>query len=562
MNVWPIIERELRQLSRSAVTYHSRALTALAVTLISLGVLAVSLSAGKTPPQMGRLLFMSITLVIFAFTLLAGPVLTADCLSGEKRMGTLGLLFLTNLRGPHIVAGKLVALALPAVQCLLAAFPILGLCFLMGGVTGGEFFRVILVLAGTLLFSLSTAMLLSALCRDSAKAMAGAVVLILLVSLGLPLLGHFLRTRVATGGSLFGLPSSIYALGLSPEAAYKPAMRLFWLSLGVSQILSWGCLVLAGVCLPHLWQDQPKERTSSASFGANRRRGAKGIERRRTLLESNPIHWLVSRNQRTGRKFWILMLVLLGYVLFGASLNGLIGVNWVVILLAVYFFHVCLKIWMAWEATRRFAEERESGALELLLCAPVTEASIWRGCLMHLKRQFFVPTIFLLLVDFFVLNGRLAGAFGAGGNGESAFAFAVAMGLFVTDMYALSWVGLWHGLTSRDSTRACIKSIVQILVLPTAGCLGVMGLFALLAAGASRLPLQAMTALWFAVGFISDAAACGWAMSKLNEEFRAAAIYGMAPSQSRISWREIRNAEMRSTVPAASIPPEAVPEEI
>ena len=30
------------------------------------------------------------------------------------------------------------------------------------------------------------------------------------------------------------------------------------------------------------------------------------------------------------------------------------------------------------------------------------------------------------------------------------------IGLFVTDMYALSWVGLWHGLTAQNSTRTYV----------------------------------------------------------------------------------------------------------
>jgi ABC-type transport system involved in multi-copper enzyme maturation permease subunit len=558
MNFLPVVERELRQLSRKAMTYHTRTLTALAVTLISLGVMAVSLGAGKTPPQLGRLLFMSLTLVIFAFSLLSGPVLTADCLSEEKRMGTMGLLFLTSLRGPHIVAGKLVALALPAVHCLLAAFPILGLCFLIGGVTGGEFFRVTLVLAGTLLFSLSTSMLLSALCRESAKAVYGTILLMLVMTIGLPLLASLLRPKIGIAGSVIGLPSCLFALSRTPEAVYKHTASVFWVSLGMNQLLSWGCLVLAGGCLPHRWQDEPTEERKTRVTGWFRREMKPSLENRewrRKMLESNPVQWLASRNRRMGWKFWLLMLALLGCGLWVAGLKSSAAVNWPVILPGIYFFHVCLKIWMAWEATRRFAEDRASGGLELLLCTPVREESIWRGCLLHLKRKFLVPVIFLLLVDILVLNGQLSGTSRAGGSGEVILALLAGMALFVTDIYALSWVGLWHGLVSRNATRACIKSIIQILVLPAAGCLGVMGLFSLLAGGSIRLPLGAVTALWFASGFISDAAACGWAMTKLREEFRAAAIYGVAPVEERKSWSETRIALQSASMSTVLILP-------
>ncbi|HQU46125.1 MAG TPA: hypothetical protein PK867_25150, partial [Pirellulales bacterium] len=41
-------------------------------------------------------------------------MLTADCISSERREGTLGLLFLTDLRGHDVVLGKLVVAGLGA----------------------------------------------------------------------------------------------------------------------------------------------------------------------------------------------------------------------------------------------------------------------------------------------------------------------------------------------------------------------------------------------------------------------------------------------------------------
>ena len=79
---------------------------------------------------------------------------TADCLSEEKRDGTLGLLFLTDLKGYDVVGGKLVATSLNAFYGLTAIFPLLAIPLLMGGVTNGEFWRMALVLANTFLFSL------------------------------------------------------------------------------------------------------------------------------------------------------------------------------------------------------------------------------------------------------------------------------------------------------------------------------------------------------------------------------------------------------------------------
>ena len=54
-------------------------------------------------------LFWGLTGSAVFYCLLSGVWFTADCLSEEKREGTLGLLFLTDLKGYDVVFGKLVA---------------------------------------------------------------------------------------------------------------------------------------------------------------------------------------------------------------------------------------------------------------------------------------------------------------------------------------------------------------------------------------------------------------------------------------------------------------------
>ena len=54
-------------------------------------------------------LFCILTGSAVFYCLLSGVWFTADCLSEEKREGTLGLLFLTDLKGYDVVLGKLVA---------------------------------------------------------------------------------------------------------------------------------------------------------------------------------------------------------------------------------------------------------------------------------------------------------------------------------------------------------------------------------------------------------------------------------------------------------------------
>src|SRR5579863_4072024 len=160
MSLLPIVERELRVASRRAVTYRMRFWVALGM----LGTWLILLwgSHLASPAMMGQHLLNGLGVLALGFCMVAGIFLTADCLSEEKREGTLGLLFLTDLKSYDVVIGKLAANSIHAFFGLLAVFPILGLTLLLGGVTGEEFWRLSLVFIVTLFFSLSLGMAISA----------------------------------------------------------------------------------------------------------------------------------------------------------------------------------------------------------------------------------------------------------------------------------------------------------------------------------------------------------------------------------------------------------------
>src|SRR5215218_10324067 len=164
MTFLPIVERELRVAARRRTTYWLR--SAIALGAIIIGV-CVDLSYHNRPPrEFGQSLFQILSMLSLLYSLVAGVRSTADCLSEEKREGTLGLLFLTDLKGYDIVSGKLVANSVNTFYGLLSAFPVLAISLLMGGVTSGEFWRVTLVATNLLFFSLSIGMFASSICRD------------------------------------------------------------------------------------------------------------------------------------------------------------------------------------------------------------------------------------------------------------------------------------------------------------------------------------------------------------------------------------------------------------
>ena len=158
----PIVRRELLLASRRRETFWTRCGTA----AVTGGVLfAVILASNAPPARISQLVFWALKLILFAFCLFAGVRYTADALSGERREGTLGLLFLTDLRGHDVVIGKLATTSLNAFFGLLASLPLLAMPLLLGGISPGEVWRTMLVLVNTLVFSLALGLAVSAFRR-------------------------------------------------------------------------------------------------------------------------------------------------------------------------------------------------------------------------------------------------------------------------------------------------------------------------------------------------------------------------------------------------------------
>src|SRR6266850_4030304 len=168
MTFLPIVSRELRVVSRRSATYWTRSFAAGAAVLV--GAWFFGFSFGLRPDQVGQIIFIGSSMAGLIYALVAGRRFTADCLSSEKREGTLGLLFLTDLKGYDVVFGKLAATSLNGFFGLLALTPVLALPMMMGGVSWNEVWRVILVLANTFWFSLAVGIFVSALTRDARKA--------------------------------------------------------------------------------------------------------------------------------------------------------------------------------------------------------------------------------------------------------------------------------------------------------------------------------------------------------------------------------------------------------
>src|SRR5580700_6012058 len=181
MTFLPVVERELRVAARRRGTYWGRFVAAVIGAALAAWVL---LAVEDTNEKIGADLFEVVSTVVFLYATVAGTLVTCDCLSEEKREGTLGLLFLTDLKGHDVVLGKLAATSVNAFYGMLAVLPMLAIPFILGGVTRAEMLRVVLVAVVLVFFFLSIGLFVSALCRKDHRALGFSILigLILVVS--------------------------------------------------------------------------------------------------------------------------------------------------------------------------------------------------------------------------------------------------------------------------------------------------------------------------------------------------------------------------------------------
>ena len=526
MTFLPVVERELRTASRRQPTYWFRFFTAL-TTVALCGWIWGWATDGMPPHERGQILFRVIAGLAFTFSILAGVGITADSLSEEKREGTLGLLFLTDLKGYDVVLGKLAATSLNALYSLLSVFPILAIPLLLGALTFGEFGRMALVLTNTLFFSLAAGMVVSSVCRRERQAMTATLLLIFFVTAGPPLIGLAIAwsDRTVPFNPAWLLSSAVHPAMLATDVLYRLNFRLFWLEVACTHVLAWSFLVLAAIIAPHAWQDRPTA-SSTASWRGRWRtwqfgHGPGGAAFRRGLLDLNPILWLAGRDRFRSLYVWE-GLAGIGFVWL--TLYGKYGVFFLdatVYFLTSYCAHAMIKLWVAAEACRPLSEDRQTGALELLLSTPLSVTEILEGEILALKRQFTWPVLVVLGADLVMLLAGMREEFLEASDDWVLLGLGM-MVLFILDLYASAWVGLWLSLTAKRASRAMIATIAWVLVLPWAVFLLGLSLMAVLQVNFSPSELTLIVS-GFTLAILNDVLLINWAGNNLRQHFRVMA---------------------------------------
>jgi ABC-type transport system involved in multi-copper enzyme maturation permease subunit len=465
MTILPVIARELRASARQPFTYYLRVLGVAALLLASL---LFGLHFGFEP-ALGRQLFAALHGTLFGAIWLLVPMLTADCISRERREGTLGLLFLTPLTGTDIVVAKGLVHGLRAMTLWLAVLPVLTVPFLMGGVSWRQAAMSVMVNANAMCWALAAGLLASAWSKAWLRALLGAAVLACYFLLLLCAGAGWLLLHAVSASRPGQFPISwdqsaaagIFVLvNISEDWSrffrWGSLSQMFW-ALGQTTLVSFLMLVVAvlvaGAKTRRSWQEEPPSRrqvwvqrtfcTPVLWLGFFHR-----WMRRR--LERNPIGWLEQRTW-SGRLVtwgWLAVLVSIYSAVFTdrqffVNANGLQEtMAWL------------LAASMAMSAAGSFRRERDTGVLELLLVSPLGENQIISGRLGGLWSQF-LPAAGLLLSVWAYCSTFLS-------NGAT-----VGMGLFFLAAFLTVPVfGLYFSLLCRNFIIAFLATLAVGLLLP------------------------------------------------------------------------------------------------
>jgi ABC-type Na+ efflux pump permease subunit len=465
----PIVGRELRVAARRRGTYVARCAAAAAVFVIGAWFYLIMPYAPPATISQGLFSILSGAALLYAFV--SGAHFTANSISEEKRDGTLGLLFLTDLKGYDVVLGKLAATSLGAFYGMLAMLPMIAVPLLIGGVNFTEVLRMSLLSINTMFMSLTAGLFISSMTRSPRQSSGLTFLLLCGLAVIVPLLGSwwFNATSQRLVQHWWLLASPGYAFTYAFENLHRAHPNRYWICMGVLHTLGWAYLAGASLIAPRSWRDKPigastslRERFAAWNYGTGETRAAL----RRKLLSVNPFFWLASRSRSKPAQVWIVLAVCATLWLWGYVENKRDWLNEGLFIATALVLNTLIKGWFAAECARQISEDRHKGALELILSTPISVREIVRGQSLALQRQFLAPSLFILIlyVVFMISTANMV----HNDKERGLFMWMWSMGIvvFVLDLCAMFWAGIFFALKAKRPNQASTAAAFLVLAVP------------------------------------------------------------------------------------------------
>jgi ABC-type transport system involved in multi-copper enzyme maturation permease subunit len=519
MTVLPVIARELRAAARRTSTYALR-INGVAALLAVCAWITLSRVVRWND---GGAVFAFLHAALFLAIWVLVPLLTADCISRERREGTLPLLFLTPLKAGDIVLAKALVHGLTAFTLWLAVLPVLTMPFMSGGVGWREAVYSILVNFSSICLALGAGLVASAQSKVHIRALVSAGCLAFLFCLGFILGTGGLGIVVIDVGRHQSISQILSDLNHLVEAGTALVLdgnnvwgrsagfsRQMLVSLGLSAGLSvlalWLLFRFVASRVKRVWCEPPP----SARMVWLEEKLCTPVLFRRLFrrwmnweLERNPVGWLELRS-------WSGRLVMWSWFAVVASIYSSVlaneGLYWRVFHAMQCFLGWVLVGSMALSAAGSFRRERESGMLELLLVAPLREWQVLGGRVLGLWGQF-LPAVALLLglwlcCSTFMETGR---------EWPSILLFA---GTFAS----LPVIGLYYSLLKRGFLSAFLWTLLVGVALPAFLSAGEQFTEMAVSVLVARNPAQDPSLGWLFTPV--QAAVAGWLAWRLHSDLK------------------------------------------
>ena len=406
--MWPVILRELRASSRRWTTYWLRLLAAGAV-IVAILFWFEGARAGSRHP--GAELFVHMHRIVLAIAWVLVPLMICDSLSSERREGTLGLLFLTNLRARQIVCAKVFVHLLQALSLWAAVIPIVVVPLLLGGLSWKEVLFSFGWTLGSICLAAAAGIAASSASVNRTRSVISAVCLsggflIVFGALGTFVIGLVAMSFIPVppgqypsldewieigGAILFGNEDAWSELfsGTRAPAGFQHAALLATFGVAfICLLLLLGTIALAAVQIRRNWQDKPRTaRQTAVEKAFYSPIFLTSVFRRwmRWSLEHNPIGWLEKRSWvgRIAALIWLS--VMISFASAAASYANTFRGDGISLLNALVWM---LLVSVGYVAAGSFRRERETGALELILVTPLQVREIVMGRLRGIWSQF------------------------------------------------------------------------------------------------------------------------------------------------------------------------------
>jgi len=421
---------------------------------------------------LGGELFARLNCTVFFSIWILAPMLCADCISRERREGTIGLLFLTPLRARDVVLAKGLVHGLRAFSLLLAVLPVMAIALLLGGVSWVDIALSLITNFNSLCWALAAGLFASSISKTWIRSQLLAFlfvacfgfVFLMAVGLNVLVLGGSTRwTSFYTANEL----DRAVAVGFLAATDYDQwwdkviaaRSQLAWIFSGfrmalMSILFLWLITELAAWNLRRFWREEPpsegrvwleKKLTTPILMVSFLRSWM------RRKLERNPIGWLEARTWSGRLVTWGWFAVMIS--IYSAAFSNS-DVNRSLDLLQKFMAWLLLGI-VAVSAAGSFQRERETGVLELLLISPMRIGQIIGGRLRGLWGQF-LPALLLLLG----IWAFLSTFFPAPHNIGALIEFFC--GAFLT----LPVIGLYYSLRRANFISAFLSTVFVGLAVP------------------------------------------------------------------------------------------------